>query len=46
MIAETERLICRKLLPSDAAAIFPIFSDPEATRFALWVDDPELLVPF
>ncbi len=35
MIAETSRLILRELHPDDAEALHPVFSDPEATRFAL-----------
>lgn len=37
MIAQTDRLILRELEPADAAAIHGVFSEPEATRFALRV---------
>ena len=30
---ETERLLLRKIVPSDAAALYAIFSDDEVTRY-------------
>jgi len=33
---ETERLLLRKMRPSDAGAMFAYASDPEVTRFVLW----------
>ena len=35
IIAETKRLILREFEPEDAAALHPVFSDPEGTRFTL-----------
>ncbi|HUS46614.1 MAG TPA: GNAT family N-acetyltransferase [Phycisphaerae bacterium] len=39
MIAQTTSLILRRLRQEDAAALHPIFSDTEATRFALYTHD-------
>jgi RimJ/RimL family protein N-acetyltransferase len=33
---ETERLILRKMAPSDAEAVFAYASDPEVTRYLIW----------
>jgi [ribosomal protein S5]-alanine N-acetyltransferase len=33
---ETERLILRKMAPSDAEAVFAYASDPEVTRYVIW----------
>lgn len=35
-VFETERLRCRRWLPSDVEAIFDVYADPEGSR---WVDD-------
>ncbi len=33
---ETDRLILRKMTPSDAEAVFAYASDPEVTRYVVW----------
>ena len=35
----TDRLILRRLHPDDAPTLHPVFSDPEATRFALRIHE-------
>ncbi|MEO0406278.1 MAG: GNAT family N-acetyltransferase [Cyanobacteria bacterium P01_A01_bin.135] len=38
ILFETERIICRRLLPSDIDEMYAVYSDPDAMR---WVDDEQ-----